>query len=233
MARRDRSRSPDTSNKRVRSHRSPRSPSPTRRQRASNRYDDVKDVKSSGDSNVWDIKDRDRARDRDRERQREERHREERRKEQIREERERRERAREDRERERRRSRSRERTAAATPGQPASATGTPPVEDDKVKARRDKLEAWRKARDASKALDEAKAKAMALAGKVAPPTATGTCIQLLVIFKISHHLIIFSSVLVRFCSKTSQSLCPKRHRLEGPTSQNGTCKTTQDGRSHG
>jgi ATP-dependent RNA helicase DDX46/PRP5 len=37
-----------------------------------------------------------------------------------------------------------------------------------LKAKRAKLEAWKKDRDAKKALDEAKAKAMALAGKSAP-----------------------------------------------------------------
>ena len=36
-----------------------------------------------------------------------------------------------------------------------------------MKAKRAKLEAWKKERDAKKALDEAKAKAMALAGKSA------------------------------------------------------------------
>ncbi|CCM04836.1 uncharacterized protein FIBRA_07029 [Fibroporia radiculosa] len=45
---------------------------------------------------------------------------------------------------------------------------TPPVEDEKLKAKRAKLEAWKKEREAKKALDEAKAKAMALAGKSAP-----------------------------------------------------------------
>ncbi|KAF8915887.1 P-loop containing nucleoside triphosphate hydrolase protein [Mucidula mucida] len=164
MARRDRSYSPDTSNKRVRSHRSPRSPSPTRRhQRASNRSDD----RDGG----WDVKDRDRARERDRERQREERLREER----LREERRRNDLAREERRDrpDRRRSRSRDRRTS-TPAKAATteATGTPPPEDEKVKARRDKLEAWRKERDAKKALDEAKAKAMALAGKAVPPLAT-------------------------------------------------------------
>lgn len=42
------------------------------------------------------------------------------------------------------------------------------MEDEKVKAKRAKLEAWKKEREAKKALDEAKAKAMALAGKSAP-----------------------------------------------------------------
>jgi len=37
-----------------------------------------------------------------------------------------------------------------------------------MKAKRAKLEAWKKEREAKKALDEAKAKAMALAGKSAP-----------------------------------------------------------------
>ena len=40
---------------------------------------------------------------------------------------------------------------------------------DEIKAKRAKLEAWKKEREAKKALDEAKAKAMALAGKSAPP----------------------------------------------------------------
>ncbi|GBE79779.1 Pre-mRNA-processing ATP-dependent RNA helicase PRP5 [Sparassis crispa] len=44
---------------------------------------------------------------------------------------------------------------------------TPPIEDEKVKSRKVKLEAWKKEREAKKALDEAKAKAMALAGKSA------------------------------------------------------------------
>ena len=41
----------------------------------------------------------------------------------------------------------------------------PPVEDEKMRAKRERLEAWKKEREAKKALDEAKAKAMALAGK--------------------------------------------------------------------
>lgn len=40
-------------------------------------------------------------------------------------------------------------------------------EDEKIKAKKAKLEAWKKEREAKKALDEAKAKAMALAGKSA------------------------------------------------------------------
>lgn len=41
-----------------------------------------------------------------------------------------------------------------------------------MKAKRARVEAWKKEREAKKALDEAKAKAMALAGKSAP----GECI---------------------------------------------------------
>ncbi|KAJ7086764.1 P-loop containing nucleoside triphosphate hydrolase protein [Mycena epipterygia] len=151
MARRDRSISPETSNKRVRpSHRSPRSPSPTRRstQRAPasrSRYDD-----------------RDRSRERDR--YREDRYRDDRRRDSYRD----------DRRDDRRRSRSRERRAAQPPTPPRPAADpvpTPPPEDEKIRARKEKLEAWKKEREAKKALDEAKAKALALAGKSAPVAA--------------------------------------------------------------
>ncbi|KAF8665605.1 hypothetical protein AX16_000061 [Volvariella volvacea WC 439] len=158
MVRRDRSLSPETSNKRVRqSHRSPRSPSPTRRstQRTSirSRYDDDRE------------RDWDRVRDRDN-RYRDDRYRDDRRRD-----------YRDD----RRRSRSRERRPApGTPprGQATQEAAPTPVpaaapEDEKMKAKRAKLEAWKKEREAKKALDEAKAKAMALAGKSAPPI-TGT-----------------------------------------------------------
>ncbi|KAF9451635.1 hypothetical protein P691DRAFT_807251, partial [Macrolepiota fuliginosa MF-IS2] len=37
-----------------------------------------------------------------------------------------------------------------------------------MRAKRAKLEAWKREREAKKALDEAKAKAMALAGRAAP-----------------------------------------------------------------
>ncbi|KAF9821406.1 hypothetical protein IEO21_00652 [Rhodonia placenta] len=54
---------------------------------------------------------------------------------------------------------------------------TPPVEDEKLKSKRAKLEAWKKEREAKKALDEAKAKAMALAGKSVPvPAATAAAV---------------------------------------------------------
>ena len=57
-----------------------------------------------------------------------------------------------------------------------------------MKAKRAKLEAWKKEREAKKALDEAKAKAMALAGKTAPCTFSAFFF-LDGIFVISHHLI--------------------------------------------
>jgi ATP-dependent RNA helicase DDX46/PRP5 len=167
MVRRDRSYSPDTSNKRVRqSHRSPRSPSPTRRniQRPSRRYDDERDNKERDRP-----RDRDRERDKDRyrdDRYRDDRHRDDRRRDSYRD----------DRRDDRRRSRSterkdRDRRPLSPPLKPqaaAGATQTPPPEDEKLKAKRAKLEAWKKDREAKKALDEAKVKAMALAGKSAP-----------------------------------------------------------------
>ncbi|KAF8623420.1 hypothetical protein AX15_006363 [Amanita polypyramis BW_CC] len=164
MARRDRSYSPETSNKRVRpSHRSsPRSPSPTRRstQRASNRsrYDDERDRDRDRE------RDRDRDRDRLRDRYREDRYRDDRRRDSYRDG------VRDD----RRRSRSRERRPSLPRSLPASEQPTPPPEDEKMKAKRAKLEAWKKEREAKKALDEAKAKAMALAGKSAPVPTSST-----------------------------------------------------------
>ena len=50
---------------------------------------------------------------------------------------------------------------------PKAAVSSVP-EDPKIKAKRERLEAWKKEREAKKALDEAKAKAMALAGKSVP-----------------------------------------------------------------
>ncbi|KAF5393957.1 hypothetical protein D9757_000148 [Collybiopsis confluens] len=165
MVRRDRSYSPDSSNKRVRhSHRSsPRSPSPTRRssQRSNrNKHDDD-----------WD-RDRERARDRERDRDRD-RYREDR----YRDRDDRRRDHRDD----RRRSPSRERDRRQTPPQKESAsepttpskssTPAPTVEDEAKKTRRARLETWKKQREAQKALGEAKAKAMALAGKSAPGNA--------------------------------------------------------------
>ncbi|KIK08360.1 hypothetical protein K443DRAFT_672386 [Laccaria amethystina LaAM-08-1] len=162
MARRDRSFSPEPSNKRVRpSYRSsPRSPSPTRRntQRPSttrSRYED----------------DRDRDRYRDRDRHRDDRYRDDRRRDSYRDG------TRDERRDNRRRSRSRDRRPPTPPrAQPIDeSVQTPPPEDEKLKSKRAKLEAWKKEREAKKALDEAKAKAMALAGKSAPssiPVAT-------------------------------------------------------------
>ena len=59
------------------------------------------------------------------------------------------------------------------------------AEDEKLKAKRAKLEAWKKEREAKKALDSAKAKAMALAGK----GASGESFRSTVSFSISQHLI--------------------------------------------
>ncbi|KAF7332126.1 hypothetical protein MKEN_00093600 [Mycena kentingensis (nom. inval.)] len=52
-------------------------------------------------------------------------------------------------------------------GTVALAPGTEEPQDEKIRARREKLAAWKKEREAKTALDEAKAKAMALAGKSA------------------------------------------------------------------
>lgn len=190
MARRDRSYSPDAPNKRVRPHRSPRSPSPTRRssQRPPrSRYDDERDRDRPRD------RDRDRDRDgyRDRDRHRDDRFRDDKRRDGYRDDR------RDD--RDRRRSRSRERrdrpppslatnTPAPVPSERKADNATPPVEDEKLKAKKAKLEAWKKEREAKKALGEAKAKAMALAGKSAP----GMCLSHpIFICMISQHLIFF------------------------------------------
>ena len=187
MARRDRSYSPDAPNKRVRPHRSSRSPSPTRRssQRPPrSRYDDDRDRERPRD------RDRDRDRDgyRDRDRHRDDRFRDDKRRDGYRDDR------RDD--RDRRRSRSRDRRLPPPPATNAPAllppekggtdNTTPPAEDEKLKAKKAKLEAWKKEREAKKALGEAKAKAMALAGKTAP----GMYVyQLMTICMISQHLI--------------------------------------------
>ena len=188
MARRDRSFSPDTSNKRVRPyHRSPRSPSPTRRssqKHGRSRYD-----------NEWDRdRDRDRYRDkdRDRDRYRDERHREDRKRD-----------YRDERRRSRSRSRSRARRLVSPPrpAQPPAAanTPTPPPDDEKMKAKRAKLAVWKKKKHEKKALDEAKAKAMALAGKSAPGT-------LHIISNINHD---FTS-LGPFTAPSGSSITPKQ-----------------------
>ncbi|KAJ3554166.1 hypothetical protein NM688_g3246 [Phlebia brevispora] len=174
MARRDRSYSPDTPHKRVRpSHRSsPRSPSPTRRnpRPPRSRYDDDRERQRDRDRDRdrererERDKDRERDRDRDRDRYRDDRYRDDRRRDYDRRD-GRRSRSRD------RRERDRQPTPTRAPEKEATAT-PPPIEDEKLKAKRAKLEAWKKEREAKKALDEAKAKAMALAGKSAPPAPT-------------------------------------------------------------
>jgi ATP-dependent RNA helicase DDX46/PRP5 len=159
MVRRDRSYSPEASNKRVRpSHRSSRSPSPTRRttQRPTNRsrYDGDREKDWERDRDR-DRRDRDRARDR----HRDDRYRDDRRREPYRDDR------REDRRRDRDRPLSPPASAPAPASSQPETPRTPPVEDEKLKSKRAKLEAWKKEREAKKALDEATAKAMALAGK--------------------------------------------------------------------
>lgn len=204
MPRRERSYTPDTSNKRVRpSHRSsPRSPSPTRRNapRPSNRsrYDDERDRDRERERDRDRYRDRDR--DRDRDRYRDDRYRDDRRRDSHRE-------GRDDRRDDRRRSRSRDR--ASTPSRPPaqnSVTLTPPHEDDKIKAKRAKLEAWKREREAKKALDEAKAKAMALAGKAAPG-------ELCLLFPNRHGLIALDLMLMSIssCNKNwpTQPFCSR------------------------
>lgn len=171
MARRDRSRSPDSTNKRVRpSYRSSRSPSPTRRsQRPQDRRHDDRDR----DRDRARDKDRDRERDRDKDR-RDERYRDERRRDERRRSRSRSRDRRDHRDR-RSRSRSRDRKApipAATPleSHDNSASASPAPEDDKIKARRAKLAAWKQQQKGDKkALDDAKARVMLLAGKAPLP----------------------------------------------------------------
>ncbi|KIK65401.1 hypothetical protein GYMLUDRAFT_38855 [Collybiopsis luxurians FD-317 M1] len=179
MVRRDRSYSPDSSNKRVRhSHRSsPRSPSPTRRssQRSNrNKHDDDWDR----DRDRERVRDRDRERERDRDRYRDDRHRDRDR------DRDRDDRRRDDRrqspsrERDRRQTPPRKETASGSNTPAKSSTPVPSTEVDALKAKQEakraKLEAWKKQREAQKALGEAKAKAMALAGKSAPVAAVET-----------------------------------------------------------
>ncbi len=164
MARHDRSYSPDSPNKRVRpsSYRSPRSPSPTRRNSQRPRYDDDRRDRDGG-----------RERDRDRDRYRDDRYRDDRKRDGHRDDRDRR---RDDRRRSRSRSPPRRRAPTPPRKEPTPPPATPIVEDEKMKAKRERLEAWKRKREASKALDEAKArsKAMALAGKAPPPGESNT-----------------------------------------------------------
>jgi hypothetical protein len=223
MARRDRSYSPDSSNKRVRpSHRSPRSPSPTRRSQRPDNRDRDRD---------WDRDRRDRDKDRDRDRYRDDRHRDDRRRDSYKDS------GRDD----RRRSRSRERrdrdrrpaspnhpvthpvdkvengTARASPT-PGSGAATPGPEDEKLKAKRAKLEAWKKEREAKKALDSAKAKAMALAGKSAAPSELTSTHNRTPTF---HTTWSFSSILLtaRETSCGPESLSIRWSRSQRPTDQ--------------
>ncbi|KAJ3517972.1 hypothetical protein NLJ89_g166 [Agrocybe chaxingu] len=156
MARRDRSYSPDSSNK--------------RRTNGRSRYDDEREWDRDRERN----RDRDRPRDRDRDRGRDgDRDWDRRRDDRFRDDR-RRDSYRDDRRRSRSRSRERRIPTPSRPTPPAEKVQTPPPEDEKLKAKRAKLEAWKKEREAKKALDEAKAKAMALAGKSAPALAAST-----------------------------------------------------------
>jgi ATP-dependent RNA helicase DDX46/PRP5 len=174
MARRDRSHSPESANKRVRpSHRSPRSPSPTRRSQRPSDRDRERDRE----------RDRDRARDKDREHDRRSDRRDrdrDRPRDRDHDDRRRRSRSRDRRDRDRDRERGgrdgRDRRSASPPqvkalpkvengaGTPDSKAASPAPEDDKIKARKAKLEAWKKAQ-AKTTVDDAKARSMALAGK--------------------------------------------------------------------
>jgi|SRR5882724_10704727 len=152
MPRDKRSRSPEQSHgsykRSKQSHRSSRSPSPTRRPRNARPDYRDRDRRDDRDSRKRDDRRRSRSRDRDRER------------------------------------RDRERRPLTPPrSRPIevekSKVATPPVpEDPKIKAKRERLEAWKKEREAKKALDEAKAKAMALAGKSVPTGGSSHSIHL-------------------------------------------------------
>jgi ATP-dependent RNA helicase DDX46/PRP5 len=151
MPRRDRSRSPDSPYKKVRQSAHSRSPSPTRRYHQRSRHDDDRD------------RDRERDRDRDRDRRGHDRRDRDRDRDHDRRDRDKDRHRRDDRRRSRsaERERPRENGAVATP---PSKTATPPVEDEKMRAKRERLEAWKRDRG-KKSLGDAKAKAMALAGK--------------------------------------------------------------------
>ena len=96
-------------------------------------------------------------------------------------------------------------------------------EDEKLRAKRERLEAWKKEREAKKALDEAKAKAMALAGKSATRECLSYFMFCVLIFEISHHLIACLRVRcgVRPCpiDPPAQPRRPHRSRSEGSTHQ--------------
>jgi hypothetical protein len=60
------------------------------------------------------------------------------------------------------------------------------AEEEAMAIKQARLAAWKREREAKKALDGAKAKAMALAGKTAP---TGKSMYKLSVDKASHHLV--------------------------------------------
>jgi hypothetical protein len=53
------------------------------------------------------------------------------------------------------------------------------AEEEERRKKKERLEAWKREREAKKALNDAKAKAMALAGKTAPPQPTCGFLHLL------------------------------------------------------
>lgn len=144
------------------SHRSSRSPSPTWRTR--NSKSDFRDKDREPRRDDWDTRRKDdkrRSHSRERRRSRSRDRRRSRSRDRDRD----RDRDRRDRDRDSRATPPRSRLADAEKPQ---GTTPPSVEDPKIVARRERLEAWKKEREAKKALDEAKAKAMALAGKSIP-----------------------------------------------------------------
>lgn len=209
--RRSRSPSPDYSRKRSKhSSYSRHSPSPTRRSTKHSRghdYDRSKDSRDSRDY-VRDNRHKDRLKDYDK--TRDDRNRDRDRRDRSRE----RERDRPRRSRSRSRERrmeidgkerpkpvSRAKSPQSQPSRAVSVNGTPGVstppvaaqptapmtaEEEAMAIKQARLAAWKREREAKKALDGAKAKAMALAGKTAP---TGKSMYKLSVDKASHHLV--------------------------------------------
>ncbi|KAG8887018.1 pre-mRNA processing RNA-helicase [Tulasnella sp. 332] len=68
--------------------------------------------------------------------------------------------------------------AAVPPTEPPKPVTPPIVEDEKMRAKRERLEAWKKEREAKKALEEAKAKALALATAKTGTLGTGATTKL-------------------------------------------------------
>lgn len=153
MPRHSRSPSPDAASKRRKPYTSSRdSPEPTRRHQGGGR---------------WDDRDRDRERDRDRDRYDDRRHDRDRERDRDRVPRRDGYRERDDRRRSRsrspRREKERERDGRPTNGATATPPPATPVEDEKIRAKRERLEAWKREREAKKNLETSKAKAMAMA----------------------------------------------------------------------